>query len=186
VWHERSSDGSYAVSFHGPQQEMGRLDILFPVRHRHGGLLGKIVQQGDNRLPSVPVMGDLLLEIIQTRPRIILLGSLVHGKEDLPQQRSGKPLAGEITPLELAGSLQAGLVGGAAAEKPPVIANAEAAGELLIDAVAVFPVGLDLDALEVKTLLRQEALPDAAVQTNNAVASIAPATGFLSLQSPPW
>ena len=85
----RSRDGSYAVSFHGPQKEMGRLDILFPVRHRHGGLLGKIVQQGDDRLPTVPVIGDLLFEIIQTRSRIILLGGFVHGKEDLSQQRSG-------------------------------------------------------------------------------------------------
>jgi len=123
----RSSDGSYAVSFHGSQQEMGRFDILFPVHHRHGGLLGKIVQQGDDRLPSVPVTEDLLLEIIQPRSLIILFGGLVHGKEDLSQQRSGKPLTGKITPLELAGRLQAGLIGGAVAEKSPVIANAEAA-----------------------------------------------------------
>ena len=75
--------------------------------------MGKIVQQGDDRLPAVPVTGDLLFEIIQSRARIILLGGLVHGKEDLSQQRSGKPLAGEITPLELVGRLQAGLVGGA-------------------------------------------------------------------------
>ena len=87
----RSSDGSYAVSFHGPQQEMGRLNVLFPMHHRRGGLLGKIVQQGDDCLPAVPVMGDLLLEIIQPRARIILLGGLIHGKEDLSQQRSGKP-----------------------------------------------------------------------------------------------
>ncbi len=106
---------------------MGRLDILFPVRHRRGGLLGKIVQQGDDRLPSVPVTGDLLLEIIQPRSRIILLGGLVHGKDDLSQQRSGEPLGGKIAPLELVGRLQADLVGGAAAEKAPVIANAEAA-----------------------------------------------------------
>jgi hypothetical protein len=139
---------------------MRRLDILFPVCHRRGWFLGKIVQQGDDRLPSVPVMGDLLLEIIQPRSRIILVGGLVHGKEDLAQQRSGKPLAGKIAPLELVGRLQAGLVGGAAADKAPVIANAEAPGKLLIDPVAIFSVGLDLDALDVKTLLRQEALPD--------------------------
>ena len=132
----RGSDGSYAVSFHGAQEEMGRLDILFPVRHRHGGLLGKIVQQGNDCLAAVPVNGDLLFEIIQPRSRIILLGGLVHSKEDLSQQRSGKPFAGEITPLEFAGRLQAGLVGGAAADKVPVIANAEAPGELLIDTVA--------------------------------------------------
>ena len=108
-------------------------------------------------------MGDFLFQIIQPRARIILFGGLVHGKEDLPQERSG-PFAGEIASLELAGRLQAGLVGGATAEKAPVIANAEAAGELLIDPVAVFPVGLDLDALDVKTLLRKETLPDVAVQ----------------------
>jgi len=78
---------------------MGRLNVLFPVSHRRGRFLGKIVQQGDDRLAAVPVMGDLLLEIIQPRVRIILLGGFVHGKEDLPQQRSGKPLAGEITAL---------------------------------------------------------------------------------------
>lgn len=94
---------------------MGRLDILFPVRHRRGGLLGYIVQQSDDRLPSVPVIGDLLLEIIQPRARIIILGGLVHGKEDLSQQRSRhKPLAGKITPLELVGCLETGLVGSAA------------------------------------------------------------------------
>ncbi len=161
----RSSDGSYAVSFHGPQQEMGCLDVFFSVHHRRGGFLGKIVQQGDDRLPAVPVTGDLLLEIIQPRSRIVLFSGLVPGKEDLSQQRSGKPLAGKITPLELVGRLQAGLVGRTAAEKSPVIANAEAPGELLIDAVAVFPVGRDLDALDVKTLLRQEALPNTALQT---------------------
>jgi hypothetical protein len=43
------------------------------------------------RLATIPVAGDLLHEIIQPRARIILLGGLGHGKEDLSQQRSGKP-----------------------------------------------------------------------------------------------
>ena len=89
--------------------------------------MGKIVQQGDDCLPAVQVTGDLLLEIVQPRSRIILLGGFVHGKKDLSQQRTGKPFAGEIAPFELVGRLQAGLVGRAAPEKALVITNAEAA-----------------------------------------------------------
>jgi len=143
---------------------MGCFDIFFPVLHRRRGFLQKIVQQGDDRLPAVPVIGNLLLEIIQPRARIIIVGGPLCGKEDLPQQRSGKPLAGEITSVELVGGLQAGLVGRTASNKVPVIANAEAAGKLLIDAVAVFAVGPHLHTLDVEALLRDEAFPDGSVQ----------------------
>ena len=53
--------------------------------------MGRIVQQGDDRLATIPVVGNLLHEIIQPQARIILLSGLGHGGENLPQQRSGKP-----------------------------------------------------------------------------------------------
>lgn len=45
----------------------------------------------DDRLATIPVVGELLHEIIQPRERVILLGGLGHGKEDLSRQRSRKP-----------------------------------------------------------------------------------------------
>ena len=49
--------------------------------------MGKEVQEGNDRLAQVPVVGNLLLQIIQAGAGIVLLGGLVNGKEDLAQER---------------------------------------------------------------------------------------------------
>jgi len=80
-----SIDGSYAVFLDSAHKEVSALRVLFPVLHRSGGLLGKIIEKGQNCLSAVIIVWQFLLKVIPSRLRIIVFGGLINRKEYLPQ-----------------------------------------------------------------------------------------------------
>ena len=141
-----TSTPSYMVVLHGAGDEAGGGGVFAPVVDVDGG---EVAEDGGQRLALRPVVGELGAEPREAVGDLAALRRAPDRVEGVADEAATERGVAQIAALELGGGLQAGPVRLGGVEQGAVVADAEAAGELLVDAGTEVAVAFDIEPLAV-------------------------------------
>ena len=147
------------VVVHGAGDEAGG-GVFAPVV---GGEGGEVAEDGGQRLALRPVAGQLGTEPGEAVGCLAAFRRAPDGVEGMADEAAPERGVAQVAP-ELRGGLQAGPVRLAGVEEVAVVVDAEAAGELLVDAGAEVTAAFDVEPLEVELFFGGESAPQVSRQ----------------------
>ena len=154
--HRRSD----VVVVHGAGDEASR-GVFAPVV---GGEGGEVAEDSGQRLALRPVAGQLGVEPGEAVGCLATLRRAPDSVEGMADEAAPELGVAEVAAAELRGSLQAGPVRPAGVEEVAVVADAEAAGELRVDAGAEVAAAFDVEPLEVELFLGGKSPPQVSLE----------------------
>ena len=144
------------VVVHGAGDEAGGGGVFAPVV---GGEGGEVAEDGGQGLALRPVAGQLGAEPGEAVGDLAALRRAPDSVEGMADEAAPERGVAEVAAAELRGGLQAGPVRLGGVEQVAVVVDAEAAGELLVDAGAEVAAAFDVEPLDVELFLGGESAP---------------------------